>query len=226
MVTEYSWLVVINYQNFSRCIDRALEELFHHRYLVQFVLAAGNKRREWWPAGIGDHHLLHACFLSTFDQVEQLRCHVIPETDVRTEYDVEAAEIVYGQLIESLLFPSHCHAVYFCMEIEIGQDIAVGIDTMYTVTELSTAVESQQSPAAADFKHSGAFRQRILPEVVHQKIGRVPELIAMNLGHNSVSLKLSNEGMAGIQYSEAERLTLVSCWHLGLLVGRSRGAGF
>lgn len=210
MITEYSWLVVINYQNFSRCIDRAFEELFQHRHLVQFLLAAGNKRREWWPAGIGNHHLLYACFLSTFDQVEQLRCHVIPEADVRTEYDVEAAEIVYGQLVESLLFPSHLHAVYLCMEIEIGQDIAVGIDTMYTVTELSTAVKSKQSPAAADLKNSGAFWQRVFPEVVHQEIGRVPELIAMNLGNNPFSLKLSNEGMAGIQYSETESLTLIS----------------
>ena len=173
----------------------------------QILLGAFAQLVEGGAPRVGDDDLLDAGARRLADHAVEGVDHLIPEADVGAQDHAGAVQLGLGELLEAGAPRLQGHAVDLGVQVQVGEDLGVGIDAHDLGAVLPGAVDAEEPPAAADLHHPGAGGQALALEEVHDQVAAVPEPVAVDL-RLVVLLQGPHPRMGGLEDGHAVGLAL------------------
>jgi hypothetical protein len=112
----------------------------------------------------------------------------VTKADVRPDDEIECVELLGLDVLKRKLEGLDENPVELGVQMEIRKHRRVSVEPRHVGVERFGAIDSHQSPAAAELQHACPCVDAALLEIVHQHETGTPDLLAMKRGRRRFSL--------------------------------------
>lgn len=137
---------------------------------------------EWWTIRVGHEDFRDTRLHAMGDNLAQWVDEFVPKADIGADDQIERGKIAGFEVLKGKVARLHVDAIELGVLMQVGEHRRVGVKCGNASVKRLGAIDTEQSPATAEFQNTDVLSNAALCEIVHQQKTGAPDLFPVQGG--------------------------------------------